>query len=238
MHSRYLGVALALALLFLFADVSVANAQGGAPLGIVISARSGQVGTSVAAPGLTVFSGDRVLTAKDSGLIIRAGKLQFSFQDNTTGILVAQPDGVALDLIAGSVTFSASEAAFGTVFVSDLRIAPHAPMPFAGDVTVAGECSAIVTSYAGELQVLRKAALKSVPAQTSAQITPEFPIEPRPPGVPPGSRDFHAGHAHGACKLPPAFSAKSLGPNWFLPVLFIEAGAATAVVLARPVSPF
>jgi len=227
MLSRYLGVALAL-FVFPLVQVSAAKAQGSPAVGIVISARSGQVGAAAASPGQTVFSGDRVITAKDSGLIIQAGKFQFSFHDNTVAVLIARPDGILLEIESGAATFSALNPDPGlSVFVSDLRIRSMDLQAFSGSVAVDDPCSVVITSYVGRLEVLRKKQTEEL-RQRSVLATPEFPIEPLPRGATPGDRALHQGHTHGACKLP-VTTAGGL-QKWVVPT--VVAGAATVAVVA------
>ncbi len=238
MRSRCLGVALAIITISL--STGMAFAQPQPAIGVVVSARSGQIGAASAAPGTTVFSGDRLVTQKDSGLIIRSGDVQFSFQDETVAALYARPDGIALDIERGSLTFFSQVSVPGfTLFVSDLRITPSLAQAFSGEVTVVSPCEAILTARVNHLRLLSGRRTGELTAGTSVQVVPENPIETRPPGLPPGDSSFHRGHAHKGCRPPagPGQSAKTAGPNWLAPVLFVEAGVVTAVVLARPVSP-
>ena len=234
MRSRYLGVALAIGV-FLLAVTPVA-AQSGVPIGTVISARSGQVGSAPAQVGSTVFSGDRLVTQKDSGLIIQAGKFQFSFQDGTVATIAQQPGGLAVEIESGSFTMSSLSPDPGlTVFVSDLRIAPKMAQAFSADVSVSGECAVVVTSRVGQLVIQRAADRVEVPERTSVQLTPRYPIEQRPPGVPMGDTAFHRPHSHPLCKVPTMIGSK--GPNWFVPVLLVEAAVVPIVVWRQSVSP-
>jgi len=235
MHSRYLGVALAM----IAYSLSAGNVHGQpqAAVGIVLSARSGQVGAGSAAPGTTVFSGDRILTQKDSGLILRAGEVQFSFQDETVATLYARPEGIALEIERGSITFFAQSAAPGfTLFVSDVRITPNVAQAFSGDIAVLNDCAAIVTARVGNLLVKRGAQAEEITSGNSRQIAPIQPIEQRPPGTAPGDNSFHKGHAHKGC-TPAVAGAKGVGPNWFVPVLLVEAVAAPIVAWRLMVSP-
>lgn len=221
----------------LLLSASILFAQSGTPVGSVISTRSAQIGNVFAAVGTTVFSGDRIVTNTDSGLIIQAGSFQLSFQDNSSAILYSDKGGLNLILEKGSFTFSSPQTAAPlTIFASDVRILAESRPDLFGYVTVVDSCAIDVTNQRGLVTTIRGTDRLTVPEMSSRRITPSFPVEPRPMNVSASEKTLHAGHSHGPCK-PPAGATNAKGPSWLLPVLFVEAGVVTSVVLARPVSP-
>lgn len=212
-----------------------AHGQTSPAIGVVLSTRNGQVGSVPATPGVSVFSGDRLSTPKDSGLIVQAGKFQFWFHDNTNGTLTARPQGVALELESGSATFSSVDGGQSLeIFVSDIRIEPHSAQGLEGHITIQSPCGIIVTSKQGSLRIMRRKEIRKVLEGTSVQVTPGDPIEPRPRGIALEDQSFHRSHAHGKC-TPPA--AKGRVMDWVYPVVFMETAAVVSVLLLEDVSP-
>ena len=224
----------------LMALASSVYAQTGPAVGIVLSSRDSQVGGAPASPGVSVFSGDRLTTQKDSGLIVQAGKFQFWLHENTTATLVGRPQGVALELESGSISFSSATPELGLeIFISDLRIVPQAAAILRGQVLIRDPCQVLIASQQGALKILRGNEITEVPETQGKQVSPINPIEPRPKGVDLGDGSFHKAHAHKPC-VQPAAVAKGNVMLWVPPVVFMQAATVTSILLARDknVSPF
>lgn len=208
------------------------HGQSSPVIGIVLSTRNGQVGNVPATPGVSVFSGDRLRTPKDSGLIVQGGKFQFWFHENTSATLTARSQGVALELEGGSASFSALEPAQTLeIFVSDIRIEPDSAHALHGYITIQNPCEIIVTSKQGVLKVVRGKQIKQVLEGSSVLLVPMNPVEPRPRGVALEDQTFHQGHVHESCPQPAG--AKGRVMDWVYPVVFMEVAGVTAIWLAR-----
>lgn len=135
------------------AAVLVVPAQG-APisgLGTVVYADRATVGATSASVGSTVFGGDRLATAPNGSLQVRAPSARLQLAGTSSAVLLQEEASPAAILTSGTATFStASSNAFALhVFAAEIR--PNGNEPTIGQVTVLGKDEMLVKSTRGAL---------------------------------------------------------------------------------------
>jgi hypothetical protein len=122
-----------------------------AALGTVVYSDSAQVGTSSASIGSSVFSGDRLSTASNGSMQVRAGAARFLLSNSSVATLLDESGTPGAVLSSGSATFStANSKAFAMHFGSAV-IRADSDMPTIGHITVLGPRELVVKCVRGSL---------------------------------------------------------------------------------------
>jgi co-chaperonin GroES (HSP10) len=213
---------------------AAASGQSTPEVGVVVSAGQAQIRGTGVLPGNNVLSGDVVVTTKGSQVAIRSGQTQFLLHEDSAAGFYSSGSKVLIELERGALTYSSAAGGTFEIVAADLRMTAQEGMA-EGEVRLVGDCELQVTSNRGKLQVLRGKEQRTIREASTAQLTPVHALEKPSQRLSPGDPQYHTRHTHLACK--PAAQAR--GASWFLPVAFVEAATATAMILAfkDPVSP-
>jgi hypothetical protein len=137
--------------------LTVAPAWGGPKtansLGTIVTADHALVGDSSAEVGTTVFSGDRLSTAREGSVQIRAGAARLLLQSGTVATLNDAEGAPSAKLLAGTATFSTGNSKAFTLFASRAAIRPQSDGPTIGQVTYLNEKELLVVSKRGPLTI-------------------------------------------------------------------------------------
>ena len=120
--------------------------------GIVLQCASARLNTSDAAPGTTVFDGDRIETQEKGALSLRAGQVHLILSEQSTIWMNHESSIVAPTLQHGTVTFRTENGEGVEVRADDVHVRPHVPVLTVGQVTLQ-ECDVIVTARTQSLEV-------------------------------------------------------------------------------------
>lgn len=171
---------------FLLAPADAAPSSG---LGMVVYADHANIGTAWASAGSTVFGGDRLVTATNGSLQVRAGAARFLLGGESSAILMQEETSPAAILTLGSLTFSAATANAFTLHVFAATIRPSGNEPTIGQVTVLGKNEMLVRSTRGALACTVDGETRVIAEGESYRvvIAPESAAAPRSP-APAGNR--------------------------------------------------
>ncbi len=145
---RFMAIALALSL-----AASRAPAHPGV-LGIVTQAKDANLSTGPVSAGTTVYDGDRLWTQAEGALTFRSGTAMLYLARESRMTLRSLPDkakGTKADLDAGTLVFSATQAATLEIFADEARIRAGADTPTVGQITVIGPKTLYIYARQGSL---------------------------------------------------------------------------------------
>ena len=202
-----------LGLAICLATIPVRSAQV-QPSGIILEATGAHIGNATVTSGGTVYFGDVITTESDGHVTIRIGQTRFQMSGDTTVAFFPGANGPAAQLRHGTLTFSTNSATENfRVYASDVLVVPDNIRPLLAQVTMNSSCSVQVSSQEGKVDATSGHETKTIEAQHSYDVRPEFNInDSRVPGIGPDDNDFHRGHSHSACAAAPQQSQRGKLP--------------------------
>jgi hypothetical protein len=120
-------------------------------LGTVVYADRASVGSTTASVGSTVFGGDRLVTAPNGSVQIRARAARLLLSSSSSAILLQEEASPAAILTSGSATFSSADANAFALHVFTAVVRPNSSEPTIGQVTVVSRNEMVVKSTRGAL---------------------------------------------------------------------------------------
>lgn len=124
------------------------------PLGMVLDAQQARVGKVAASRGVTVFTGDTLITDAAGTIRIRVGAAQIYLRENSRVKMDEVLGGVSAELERGIVGFASSGDETVNVLASGVQIRPRSSYPTHGAVQLVSAREIIVSSVSGEVEVL------------------------------------------------------------------------------------
>lgn len=124
-----------------------------APLGTVITADRANIGQSGADVGTTVYSGDRLSTASQGSLQIRAGAARLLLASSTVAMVNDEAGAPSAKLLGGTATFATGTAHAFTLYASKAVIRANTDAPTIGQVVYVNEKELLVAAKRGSLVV-------------------------------------------------------------------------------------
>lgn len=122
-------------------------------LGTVIASEGASVGGSGAPVGTTIFAGDKLSTADNGSVQLRAGAARFQLLASSMATVGADSGMPEATLLRGTATFSTANARAFALTVSTAVIRPKSDEPTIGQVTVLGERQLLVKCTRGALTI-------------------------------------------------------------------------------------
>jgi hypothetical protein len=122
-------------------------------LGTVVAANSASVGGNGAAVGTTIFPGDKLSTADDGSVQLRAGAARFLLSKSSAATLGDDNGTPVATLLRGSATFSTASAKAFSLIVSTAVIRPKSDEPTIGQVTLLDAKQLLVRCTRGTLMI-------------------------------------------------------------------------------------
>lgn len=124
-----------------------------APLGTIIAADRGHVGSAIADVGTTVYAGDRLSAENPGSVQLRAGAARFLLQSGAVADVNTTDGAPSANLLSGTATFSTGNAHAFTLFASTAAIRAQTDAPTIGQVTFLNPKELVVTARRGGLTV-------------------------------------------------------------------------------------
>ncbi|HTZ46827.1 MAG TPA: hypothetical protein VMH20_04505 [Verrucomicrobiae bacterium] len=124
-----------------------------APLGTIIAADRGHVGSAIADVGTTVYAGDRLSADNPGSVQLRAGAARFLLKSGAVAEVNTTDGAPSANLISGTATFSTGNAHAFTLFASTAAIRAQSDAPTIGQVTFLNPKELVVTARRGGLTV-------------------------------------------------------------------------------------
>jgi len=124
-----------------------------APLGTIIAADRGHVGSAVADVGTTVYAGDKLSADNPGSVPLRAGAARFLLQSAAVAEVNTTDGAPSANLLLGTATFSTGNAHAFTLFASTATIRAQTDVPTIGQITFLNPKELVVTARRGGLTV-------------------------------------------------------------------------------------
>jgi hypothetical protein len=122
-------------------------------LGTVVAANGASVRGAGAAVGTTVFPGDKLSTADDGSVQLRAGAARFLLSKSSAATISEDNGAPIATLLRGSATFSTSAAKAFSLIASTAIIRPKSDDPTIGQVTLLDAKHLLVKCTRGTLTI-------------------------------------------------------------------------------------
>lgn len=152
-----------LSLVFVVAPAMAAPASSpSAPLGVVVSAESANVGAGVTTSGATIYDGDHLQTPANSSLRVRFAAGQLVLRQNSIVDVHALPNGFTANLGAGTVVVSSTEGRTFQVIADGATVRPANSQPTSGQINMISATEAVISSTRGTLEVSMGDEVKTV----------------------------------------------------------------------------
>jgi hypothetical protein len=173
-------------------------------LGTVVASDGASVRGSGAPVGTTIFAGDKISTADNGSVQLRAGAARFQLLASsmaTVGEAGGMPEAT---LLRGTATFSTANARAFALTASTAVIRPKSDEPTIGQVTVLGEKQLLVKCTRGALTITVGDDSRVIPAGSAYRIvldpTADEEAQSQPPAQGAGGRGtrrapISAGHS-------------------------------------------
>ena len=130
-----------------------ALAAPSASLGMVIQAKGAQLGGTTAVGGATLYAGDKLQTAADGVIRVRAGAGQGYLLASSAATFEDGPAGVVGILEQGTMGFASGPGQTFELRAADAVVRPKTSEPTHARITVLGPDRLIVSSLHGPLQL-------------------------------------------------------------------------------------
>ena len=152
---------------FLVTPAFAATVNG---LGTVVYADHASVGTASASVGSTIFGGDKLATAQNGSVQVRAGAARFLLSGSSSAILLQEDSSAAAILTAGSATFSTSTSSAFALHAFSAVIRANSNDPTIGQVTVLARNEILVKSTRGALACTVDGETRVIPEGESYRV--------------------------------------------------------------------
>lgn len=143
---------LAAAVSITFAITPVWGAPSSTALGTVVYSDGGNVGSTGASVGSSVFGGDRLSTTQNGSVQVRAGAARFLLAKASVATLLDEAGAPGANLMAGSATFSTANSNAFAMHYGSAVIRENTDLPTIGQVTVIGSRELVVKCLRGSLR--------------------------------------------------------------------------------------
>ncbi len=151
-------------------------------LGLVVQAEGAQISSSQAAPGTSVYDGERIATDAAGSLRVRLGSSQLYLPSGSAATLRHQDSLTKAFVDRGTVVLSAAAGDPIEIRASLAHIVPRAGNKAVTQVTLLGPYEVLVGSQQGELDVTIGEETRTIPEGSAYRIEMD-PEEQGPQGV-------------------------------------------------------
>ena len=174
-----------------------AHAVGVGAVGVVTQASGASIASARVSTGATVYDGDSLATDADGLLRVRAREAQFYLAGQSSVRMRSAPAGALVQLAAGTLVFSSTNATAMDVEVARAHIRPASNDLTVAQIAIAGPKSIDIRAKRGSLEFSYEGESKVIPEgvsyrfildpldreMTEAGPPPAFPDNQRPKPV-------------------------------------------------------
>jgi hypothetical protein len=142
-------------------------------LGIVILARSANLGNSAASAGMSLYDGDRLATDANGSLSVRSGMSMLYLGSQSSAMLrkvAGQPPGTQLELNTGTLVFSIPQKATTLVAADGASIRPASDILSLGQIRILTKSKFEIFARRGALKVLYGGETETIPEGKSYRV--------------------------------------------------------------------
>jgi hypothetical protein len=208
LQNKFLVVTLAA----LFVALAPLHAAQTKPLGIILEAQNGRIGSSPVSAGSSVYLGDILTTDSDGSIKIRVGQTTYELQSDSSAAFYPGQSFAIAELRRGSMLVSNNSATEGfVIFAADVRIVSDQNRPIQGRVSLKSPCELEVSTETGQMDVVAGSEKRTVEHDHAYRVIPEHSVDPRDATISPEDSDYHKHHKHAECAAALAQQA-SKGP--------------------------
>jgi hypothetical protein len=152
-------------------------------LGTVVTANGASVSGAGAAVGTTIFSGDKLTTADDGSVQLRAGAARFLLSKSSIASIGEDNGTPVATLLRGSAAFSTAAAKAFSLIASRAVIRPKSDEPTIGQVTLLDAKQLLVSCTRGALTITVDGDSRVITEGSSYRVVldPEEEAQQQPP---------------------------------------------------------
>jgi hypothetical protein len=152
-------------------------------LGTVVAANGASVSGTGAAVGTTIFSGDKLSTADDGSVQLRAGAARFLLSKSSIATIGEDSGTPVATLLRGSATFSTAAAKAFSLIASTAVIRPKSDEPTIGQVTLLDAKQLLVQCTRGALTITVAGDSRVIPEGSAYRVVldPSEEAQQQPP---------------------------------------------------------
>lgn len=182
-------------------------------MGVILAAKSANIGDGAATVGATVFDGDLLQTDRDGMLRVRFGSSQAALIGGSAALVHQSPEGFSANLMQGELILSSDQGQKFSLLADGATIQPGTSAPTVAQVTWVSSKELLVMSRKGALQVSMGDESKTIADGASYRMVIDPPAaaasKPAPGATPQNTQ--------------------TSGKNKFILVVIVAAAAAIAV---------
>ncbi|HXN23166.1 MAG TPA: hypothetical protein VOA41_10555 [Candidatus Dormibacteraeota bacterium] len=191
-------------------------------VGVVLLADQAQLSAAGAAPGATIFDGDKLATETKGSLRVRAGLAQLQLLGGSEVVVNQTGTGVSATLNKGTLAAAAPNAAALEMHVSEARIREHGDGAMRAQVTLVSSKELLISAQRGALEITVGDQTEIIPEATSYRVFVDPPL---------------AGPANASAKAMPrpqgprGGGARSAGRSRFILIALVVTAVATILTV-------
>ena len=146
-------------------------------VGILTLANHAHVDEAAASPGLSVFEGERLSTEPGGLMTVRAGRSTLALGSSTQAALMPISDGMHIDLMVGTIYFSAAGNDAVEVHAGEALLRPEKNQPTQAQITILSPKVLQITARHGGLNFSYREEFRNLPEGETYRIYLDAPAD-------------------------------------------------------------